>query len=106
MRNMSLGEYIRESRESIGMSQSECARISGLSQTSISKYESNEKRPRQDSLEKLIGVLHMNKEEVTTLFFLQNEGQLTGIERDIVRAVRNKDAGKLRTMLGRLNLLG
>ncbi|KQO62845.1 nucleotidyltransferase domain-containing protein [Curtobacterium sp. Leaf261] len=47
-------ELIRIAREDIGMTQSELARIAKMQQPTISAYESGAKRPRQETLQRVL----------------------------------------------------
>lgn len=59
MRTDKAAELIRFAREDIGMSQSDLARAAGVQQPTISAYESGRKRPRPESLQRLLAAARM-----------------------------------------------
>lgn len=52
-------ELIRAAREDIGMSQRDLARAAGMQQPTISAYENGRKRPRTESLERVLAAAKM-----------------------------------------------
>jgi transcriptional regulator with XRE-family HTH domain len=57
-----LGDRLRERREGMGLSTPKLAKISGVSQSSISDYELGKKQPRLKQLEKLCQALEIKHE--------------------------------------------
>lgn len=57
--NMSISEKIKHARESMGYSQSQLAKISGLAQSSISYIESGNKKPNIETVSILAKALDL-----------------------------------------------
>ena len=58
MRIERAAELIRAARDDIGMSQTTLAAAAGMQQPTISAYESGRKRPRPESLERIMAAAH------------------------------------------------
>jgi hypothetical protein len=54
VRTEKAGELIQLAREDIGMTQAELARAAGMQQPTVSAYESGSKRPRPDTLTRIL----------------------------------------------------
>jgi|GEM_PF-547301 len=61
MKDVTLGEYIVQSRESEGLSQRKLAELAGLTNSTISRIESNQVKPDPATLEKIAQALNIDK---------------------------------------------
>lgn len=66
--SMTIGEKIKHSRESMGLSQGKLAKISGLAQSSISYIESGNKKPNIETISILAKAL-----DLPVSFLIDNE---------------------------------
>ena len=66
MNNQSFGQYISELRQKKSISQRELANLSGLTNSTISRIESDLVKPDFATLEKLSQALDVNKEILST----------------------------------------
>ncbi|ROP64681.1 helix-turn-helix domain-containing protein [Curtobacterium sp. ZW137] len=61
-------ELIKFAREDIGMSQTDLARAAGMQQPTISAYESGRKRPRPETLQRLLAAARLRPSIPLELF--------------------------------------
>lgn len=93
------GDFLREKRKEKGYSQKELARLVGISEMSIRRYESQERRPKLDDFVKLGRLLgfvevldnHISAEDARIL--------------DILRLLRNLNTPGLQKALSMVELL-
>lgn len=88
-----VAERIRLRRSKLGLTQNDLSRLSGISQTQISKYELGQSQPTAPMLFQLARTLETSvdwligySDEIT----LSSEGDLTDLERQIVHIIRSK----------------
>ena len=66
MNDISFGEYIVQSRESEGLSQRKLAELAGLTNSTISRIESNQVKPDPATLDKIAQALNIDKSILMT----------------------------------------
>lgn len=90
---MGIGKRIREAREHLGITQSELARLVGVTNSAITNYEKDTSHPKESVLYKLIEVL---KVDANYLFqdvsgMKQKEDIITLFEFDLIQKYRSLD---------------
>ena len=59
-----IGEKIRKVRKTAHLTQKELAKLSGIAEITIRKYENNERNPKKEQIEKIAKALNMNPFEI------------------------------------------
>ena len=97
-----LGEKIKARRKILGMSQKQLAKISGIGQSSISRYETGDGGITLDYILKLAKVL-----ECSPLYLVSDEFGLTAEKDELSNSVTPKELAVLRKNLKEcLNIIG
>ena len=97
-----LGEKIKSRRKILGMSQKQLAEISGIGQSSISRYETGDGGITLDYILKLAKVL-----ECSPLYLVSDEFGLTAEKDELSNSVTPKELAVLRKNLKEcLNIIG
>ena len=109
---LEIGETIKELRKSANLTQKELAKLSGIAEITIRKYENNDRNPKKEQIEKIAKALNVTPFEIAgfdywddshDLIKLSNESMLLDyIEKhygsDLVELLRNynllNDIGK------------
>lgn len=79
-----LGSLLKRRREELGIKQSE---VPGFKKTTMSRYESGERRPRFDKLSQLSQIYQLNFDELITLGHYQIEEKST--HKDLIQAAHD-----------------
>ena len=61
---MSIGQNIKQLRESHGLSQAELAQIAGVSNKAVSTWENDSKIPRMGAIQKMADYFHILKSDI------------------------------------------
>lgn len=75
---MEFGEKLKKIRKSNNLTQKELAKLSGIAEITIRKYENNERNPKIQQIEKITNVLNMDLEN-----FLDNDSSLYQVLNEI-----------------------
>ena len=67
-----IGEKIRELRKNSNLTQKDLAKLSGIAEITIRKYENNERNPKKEQIEKIAKVLKVTPFEILGFDYLNN----------------------------------
>ena len=79
MNDYRFGNYICEKRRSAGLSQSQLARLLGVTDKAVSKWENGRAKPGIGTLKKLAALFHVSLEEMLEVHMEKKAGKITKI---------------------------
>lgn len=88
-----VAERIRLRRSQLGLTQSDLSQLSGISQTQISKYELGQSQPTAPMLFQLARTMGTSVDWLIGFsdeIKIASEGELTDLERQLLRVMRTK----------------
>lgn len=97
-----LGTYIQRARKHNKMSQIELARIIGVQEETISRWEHGDTAPKEDYMPGLIAALKVNDSEFRSLYIIHKREDEIGSYLNIIRTKYSRSDEKNRSHIKRV----
>ena len=102
-----IGEKIRKVRKAAHLTQKELAKLSGIAEITIRKYENNERNPKKEQIEKIAKALNMNPFEIMGYDYWDKSKDVKKLATEVklLNDIEKEYGSKSAILIGNYNLL-